>query len=245
MTQETRERVRETYSKSGVEYDRERLTDPRGRMLSDYDVRLFHGLLPPPDSADAALEVGAGTGRFTLPAVDQGYRVIATDINEVMLEQLRQKIQQIGAQDKVTVQQGDIFNLSFPDAQFSFAFGLHVIPRFNTLEDQRAAILEVARTIKPGGRFLFNYRNRSSLVYGRMHKGHAATPQQMSDILREAGMRVVNVRGKMLLNRTLINKLPLAMGKLLAFVDARLARLMTGRAWDVFVVAQKDAAQSK
>jgi hypothetical protein len=78
-----------------------------------------------------------------------------------------------------------------------------------------------------------------------MHKGHAATPDQMNEILREAGMRIVDVRGKMLLNRTLINKLPLAMGKLIAFTDARLARVMTGRAWDVFVVAQKDTVKSK
>jgi SAM-dependent methyltransferase len=39
-------------------------------------------------------------------------------------------------------------------------YSINVLPRLLTLEDQRAALQEIARVIKPGGRLLFNYRIR-------------------------------------------------------------------------------------
>lgn len=238
LSNDTRSFVREHYSKDAAEYDRVRLEDPKGRLLSDHDVWLFLKMLPPASPELRTLEVGAGTGRFTLPALDRGYHIVATDINEEMLRLLREKIQQRHLEDRCTVKIDDIFQLSFNPAEFDFAFTLHVIPRFLTLDDQAAALKELGRVLKPGGKLLFNYRNIRS-PYGWLYKGHGATPDQIDRMLRDAGMKIVEQRGKWLLNKTLITRLPLFLGKMISACDRLTARVWTTRAWDVFVLAEK------
>jgi ubiquinone/menaquinone biosynthesis C-methylase UbiE len=236
---DSRERTRELYSQDAREYDRIRLTDPRGALLSDHDVRLFHELFPRSSAPLQILEVGAGTGRFSMPALSYPHSFTLTDVNETMMEELRKRLDTSGATDRATVKVEDVFNLSFADASFDCAFGIHIIPRFHKLEDQRAAILEVARTIRPGGEFLFNFRNAKS-PYARLHGGHATSPAEIDGVLSEAGMRVVRRRGKLLLNRRVIDALPLFASRLVAAADSALREVATDRAWDVFVVAKKD-----
>jgi ubiquinone/menaquinone biosynthesis C-methylase UbiE len=184
------------------------------------------------------MEVGAGTGRFTIPAIEAGHVIVATDVNNSMIARLREKVRAAGFEGRCRIALEDIFRLSFPDEAFDLVFSLHVVPRFLELEDQRAAIREMARTLRPGGQLLFNYRNRRSL-YGLFEGGHAATPAQIRQILRETGLRIVKQRGKWLLTRRLLDLLPLRAGRLVSAVDRRLAGFWPSGAWDVFVLAKK------
>ncbi len=233
-----REIVQRMYAADAHAYDRVRLEEERGVLLSRHDLALFEAMLPDPGPGWLVLEAGAGTGRFTLAALNRGHTVIATDINDSMLALLRQKVEALGLTDRCNVREADIFRLDFPDAHFDLAISLHVIPRFLCLEDQRAAIKEVARTLKPGGKLLFNYRNSRSF-YAAAYQGHAATPGQIRAILDEAGLRIVITRGKWLLNKKVLSRLPLFAGRALAAVDRGLRRFWTGGAWDVFVLAEK------
>ena len=52
-------------------------------------------------------------------------------------------------------------------------------------------------------------------------------------------MRIIDQRGKWLLNRRLLDKLPLFVGRCLAAIDRALERVRPNRAWDVFLVAEK------
>lgn len=239
MAIDTRDIIRQHYSSSGVDYDSVRIEDPRGRLLSEHDIRLFESMFVPSRQDLTVLEVGAGTGRFTIPVLQRGCRVVATDINQTMLDQLRLKINDLGLADRCELRIEDIFKLSFPDNHFDYALSLHVIPRFLTITDQRAAITEVARTLRPGGTFLFNYRNAKS-PYGLIYKGHAATPAQIEQILHDAGMRISQKRGKWLLNRRIINTLPIPVSRAVACLDHALNGFWVERAWDVFVIAVKD-----
>lgn len=238
MTTDSRDKIRQQYSAGGDKYDDVRLSDPRGALLSEHDVRLFRRIFAPGDKTKRLLEVGAGTGRFTLPVLEAGYEVVATDINEAMLEELQRKIEQKGLADRCEVQKADVFNLSFESEAFDYVFSLHVIPRFLSLEDQQAALTEIARVIKPGGRLLFNYRNSTS-AYRWLYKGYATTPREMQKILADAGMRIIDKRGKWFLSRKLANTLPLFAGAAVSRLDRCLERFWPDRAWDVFVVAVK------
>jgi ubiquinone/menaquinone biosynthesis C-methylase UbiE len=71
MSDESREAIQRQYSHGGAEYDRVRLEQPRGRWLTDYDVDLFERMLPAASQGAKALEVGAGTGRFTIPTLER------------------------------------------------------------------------------------------------------------------------------------------------------------------------------
>ena len=238
---DARETVKNTYGESGVKYDDIRLRDPKGSILSQHDVRLFENIFPPIHEQAQVLEVGAGTGRFTLPALDRGCRLIATDINETMLEELREKIRRRGDSDRCEIRIEDIFKLSFESEMFDLVFCLHVIPRFLNLKDQEEAISELTRVVKPGGRLLFNYRNSSS-VYRFLHKGHTVKHSHIRQLLNNHGLRIVDLRCKHFMNRKLLNSLPIFCGRLISGIDRATERCWTSTGWDNFVLAEKKQA---
>ena len=67
-----------------------------------------------------------------------------------------------------------------------------------------------------------------------------ATPEQIESILAEGGMRIERSRGKWVLNRKLLNRIPLFAGRLAARIDRGLLDCNPRRAWDVFVEAKKE-----
>lgn len=237
----TREEVRQAYSLSGARYDEVRLEEPRGRLLSAHDLGLFERLLPNPVGPQArALEVGAGTGRFTLPMLERGHRVVASDANEAQLAVLREKLQARGLEGRCEVRVEDVFDLSFEDASFDLVVSIHVVPRFLTWEDQRAALRELCRVVKPGGQLLVNFRNRRS-PYNLVYRGPAADPRAVATTLREAGLVVQEHRTKHLLNGRLLDRMPRLLWQPIARLDRALETRWPGRAWDVFLRAKRSA----
>ena len=97
------------------------------------------------------LETAAGTGIVTaaLAGALPGVEIIATDLNQPMLDHAASK-PELG---RVRFQQADALELPFDDRTFDAIvcqFGVMFFP------DRRAAFREAHRTLKPGGRFIFN-----------------------------------------------------------------------------------------
>ena len=94
------------------------------------------------------LEVAIGTGLnldFYLPAV----RLVGVDFSPAMLQQARDRASRLGRQ--VDLREGDAHALGFPDASFDTVvctFSLCAIP------DDRKAIAEMRRVLRPGGLLL-------------------------------------------------------------------------------------------
>lgn len=106
----------------------------------------------PERSLGDALEIGAGTGYFTLNLLQLGLidRATATDISPGMLQALDSTATELGLAVE-TVQSG-AEKLPFDDHSFDFVFGhavLHHIP------DLRRAFAEFARVLRPGGKMAF------------------------------------------------------------------------------------------
>jgi SAM-dependent methyltransferase len=99
-----------------------------------------------------SLEIGAGTGYFTLNLLRAGLVGEATcsDISPGMLRTLESNAQQLGLE--VRTQTADAERLPFDDASFELVLGhavLHHIP------DLPRAMAEFARVLAPGGTILF------------------------------------------------------------------------------------------
>jgi ubiquinone/menaquinone biosynthesis C-methylase UbiE len=99
-----------------------------------------------------SLEIGAGTGYFSLNLLRAGMIGEATcsDISPGMLETLRQNAHSIGLE--VATAQADAERLPFTDASFDLVLGhavLHHIP------DLPRAFAEFERVLRPGGTVLF------------------------------------------------------------------------------------------
>jgi SAM-dependent methyltransferase len=99
-----------------------------------------------------ALEIGAGTGYFTLNLLQAGLieRATATDISAGMLSRLGRSAAKLDL-DVATVE-ADASDLPFADDSFDLVFGhavLHHIP------DLERAVAEFARVLRPGGAVVF------------------------------------------------------------------------------------------
>jgi ubiquinone/menaquinone biosynthesis C-methylase UbiE len=100
----------------------------------------------------SSLEIGAGTGYFTLNLLRAGVvrEATCTDISPGMLETLETNARRIGV--PVVTQVADAERLPFEDEQFDLVFGhavLHHIP------DLGRAFGEFMRVLRPGGTLFF------------------------------------------------------------------------------------------
>jgi ubiquinone/menaquinone biosynthesis C-methylase UbiE len=94
------------------------------------------------------LEVAIGTGR-NLPFYPDSIRLTGIDLSPQMLAIARRRAQALGR--AVELREGDAQALGFPDASFDTVvctFSLCGIP------DERRAIAEMRRVLRPGGRLL-------------------------------------------------------------------------------------------
>jgi ubiquinone/menaquinone biosynthesis C-methylase UbiE len=114
--------------------------------------KLQKALGRPPGRYARSLEIGAGTGYFTLNMLRAGLieRATCSDISPGMLDALRANARRSGLEvDTVRV---DAERLPFADRSFDLVFGhavLHHIP------DLERAFAEFARVLVPGGTVLF------------------------------------------------------------------------------------------
>lgn len=237
---ELRESVQVAYSGTGADYDLVR-SDESGSLLGEYDIDIAQSMVPFDTALDANnLEVGSGTGRFTIPFLNQGYSFTASDINDSLLQSLREKLlteEELERRCTVKVENG--FALTFKEDSVDGILSIHVVPRFETRADQAALLSEFDRVIKPGGKILFNFSNRNSLLYGKRYRGHLISYSDVFGKLQELGLNVIDVRGKWLVNGSLLRKLPSFLRRPAIFIDRMLLKFWCSRAWDVFILVEK------
>jgi ubiquinone/menaquinone biosynthesis C-methylase UbiE len=114
-------------------------------------LRKALGRLPEGPFGDA-LEIGAGTGYFSLNLLQAGLieRATATDISPGMLATLDENSSGLGLDVRTAA--ADAETLPFPDESFDLVFGhavLHHIP------DLERAFSEFTRVLRPGGTVVF------------------------------------------------------------------------------------------
>ena len=106
-------------------------------------------------SSPGILEIGAGTGRYSVTLAKQGRRVTAVELIEHNLEILRGKLD---GTEAITTIRGNALDLSgLSDNAFDLTMLLGPMYHLYTKEEKLQALSEAVRVTKPGGHILVAY----------------------------------------------------------------------------------------
>jgi ubiquinone/menaquinone biosynthesis C-methylase UbiE len=112
--------------------------------------RLREALAPQP--GERLLEVGPGTGYYSLPVADwlgpEG-RLDLFDLQQEMLDHTLGRAREHGLDARMAATQGDAQALPYGDGEFD---GAYIVCALGEIPDQDAALRELARVVKPRGR---------------------------------------------------------------------------------------------
>lgn len=129
--------VKAIYDQIGRSYDQTRSADPAivatiGKLLS-------------PRQDGHLLDIGCGSGNYTVALAKLGYKITGVDISEEMLRKARAK------SDSITWTKGDARALQFSDGEFDGATCILATHHIQALDK---AFSEAHRVLKSGSRFV-------------------------------------------------------------------------------------------
>ncbi|MBQ8803574.1 MAG: methyltransferase domain-containing protein [Tyzzerella sp.] len=140
-----------------------RLTRRHGNVEYVTSMKYIHKYLEELPSNAKILDVGAGTGRYSVALADEGYDVTAVELVKYNLGILKQK------GSSVKAYQGTALNLKrFQDNMFDLTLVFGPMYHLYTMEDKQKALQEAVRVTKRGGIILVAYcmNEYSILTYG-------------------------------------------------------------------------------
>jgi ubiquinone/menaquinone biosynthesis C-methylase UbiE len=169
-----------------------------------------------PENMDAKiLDAGGGTGRITLPLVKMGYPVTLCDVSSGMLGMAKEKLQNEGVQNRVTIEEANIASLPFPDESFDLVICLHG-PL--SIADSLKAAGELTRVLKRGGKMIVDAHSRywavknelpknpdAALKLAKSELNHAYdifgdwcrvfSPKELRELFEMHGIQVISIYG--------------------------------------------------
>ncbi|MGM0392717.1 MAG: class I SAM-dependent methyltransferase [Bacteroidota bacterium] len=128
----------------------------------DLTWRFLETYLPPKGEI---LEIGAGTGQYTLGLVQRGYTVTAVDISQANLDLCQKYLAEAGLQDRAQFILGDARYLrNVPKKEFDAV--LLMGPLYHLVEesDRQMALREANERLRPGGIIISAFISRYGIL---------------------------------------------------------------------------------
>jgi SAM-dependent methyltransferase len=194
------ERSRAAWDARAERWDARAETNTRAAdRLADLD-RVWTALHLNPGAR--VLDAGCGSGQYAIAFAERGARVTAIDLSPEMIRRARSRAADRDADIAVEWRTGDITTLADPLAVYD---AIHARVLFQFLPDVPAALRELRRVLKPGGRLLVSVPGALSPIYRASWMRHLPggdpginyiLPWELEHLLREYGWHVVDGWGE-------------------------------------------------
>jgi ubiquinone biosynthesis O-methyltransferase len=103
------------------------------------------------------LDIGCGTGNFSIKLAKMGCRVIGIDVSDEMLEIAKEKALKLGLE--VEFHNMNVYDLKLKNEMFDGAFSMAA---FEFIKEPKKAIDEIFRVVKKDGKILIGTINKDS-----------------------------------------------------------------------------------
>ena len=141
------------------------------------------------------LDAGCGTGQFAIAFAAMGCRVTGVDLAPAMIARARRHAAESGVE--VDWREGDVTRVADPDAAYD---AVHARVSLQFVADLAAALGELRRVLKPGGRLYASVPGALSPIYGRSWRrflepdiaANYVTPWELEALLTELGWTIID-----------------------------------------------------
>jgi ubiquinone/menaquinone biosynthesis C-methylase UbiE len=213
-----KEDVRKVYMEIAEEYD-ERLpgTTPNDKRFSETEMAFLLDKITPDDEV---LDMGCGTGRFTIPIAGRAKRTTGLDICPNMIAQARGKADPLSLD--INFKEADMANMPFEDNSFDVVTSMVALMHIS-LEERQKVFCEASRVLRPGGRMIISVKNsvfervcpvdrfvsidvtdieNKQLIFTQTKSGkelsaswYSFSPQDLASLFSRASLNLVHLRG--------------------------------------------------
>lgn len=102
------------------------------------------------------LDIGCGFGEIDiLLAKNTDFEITGFDISKAAIDAAKENVKKAGLEDRIKIEEGDIFNLKYPDGYFDAAVSFGYVSAATYPGAQK----EIARFLKPGGILICDFIN--------------------------------------------------------------------------------------
>jgi len=187
-------------------YDKKR--SQKMKFLWEKEVEIVSNLCGNTEEKQV-LEIGVGTGRFSVELAKKGANVTGLDPAKAMLMTTKEKTTQNGIIDKVSLIRASGNNLPFKDSSFDIIVCMHVLKHLPTYKE---VLLEMERVAKQEGFIIVNFPNTFSLylpaaIYSNIRRlfrknvySGLFTKREVRKVLESTGFMIEKMRGFILLH---------------------------------------------
>jgi 2-polyprenyl-3-methyl-5-hydroxy-6-metoxy-1,4-benzoquinol methylase len=109
-----------------------------------------------PTDGTSVVDIGCGAGATAVPLAQMGYRVLALDRVQSMLETLSANARRAGVSSRIRTATADACHLHLADSSCDVIVALGLLP---WVASPAAAVAEMARVIRPGGHVIISADN--------------------------------------------------------------------------------------
>ena len=186
------------YSHSAAEtYDAVRFIESGGQAIDSIEREVIDSLVGQSPPNGLALDVGSGTGRFSMVVAEKGYRTVSLDGSFPMLTVHREKMLEGNGRLKCCLVQGNALHLPFTDGCFDIVLSVRMLNQLGSDSQRIGAIKEMVRVCKPGGKVALDLTNVASFGYLSGEFSHLTAVPRIKKELRGAFPQIrIIVRGR-------------------------------------------------
>lgn len=207
MNEERQNKIRQFYNGLANQYDEEQDSKSFEFIRKPEKEMVFKYLNPILTKNDKVLEIGAGTGRFTLEIAPKVSQIEALDLSEQMLSQLSQKIEMRNLSN-IQIINSDVLQMSVQ--------GLYdIVVSFSVIEyikEKDLLFQRLSEILKPGGKLIITTAHKTFFrFFGRLgnyfRQGYfmkAYSKKELTDLLKKNSFNILHIQDTVL--KTWISK---------------------------------------